>query len=72
MTGNADVARPVRQRIGQQAIAQNAAEAKASVRGMQIGVRDIRLAITRGGFAKGRTTICDDRQAAAENSRTRC
>ena len=39
---------------GQQAIAQNAAEAKAAVRGMQIGIRDILTSSLAGGDAEGR------------------
>jgi methyl-accepting chemotaxis protein len=44
MTGGADVRTATDNAARQQVIAQNAAEAKASVRGMQIGIRDILLA----------------------------
>src|SRR5689334_6570573 len=40
-SGDANVQKLSNAASGQQAIAQNAAEAKASVRGMQIGIRDI-------------------------------
>ncbi|MGT2437560.1 hypothetical protein ACU4GH_19045 [Bradyrhizobium betae] len=41
MSGDADVQKLGAAASQQQTIAQNAAEAKASVRGMQIGIRDI-------------------------------
>ena len=44
MTGGAEVRKAGDDSARQQAVAQNAAEAKASVRGMQMGIRDILLA----------------------------
>ncbi|GMO32123.1 methyl-accepting chemotaxis protein [Bradyrhizobium sp. TM233] len=49
---------------GQQAIAQNAAEAKASVRGMQIGIRDILTSASPAEMQKA-VTYFNDRQTAA-------
>lgn len=46
MTGGTDVRTATDSAARQQAIAQNAAEAKASVRGMQMGIRDILMATT--------------------------
>jgi len=54
MSGDAEVQKLSTGASGQQAIAQNAAEAKASVRGMQIGIRDIPDIILSGGVAEGR------------------
>jgi methyl-accepting chemotaxis protein len=44
MSGNAAVRKVDENLVDQQAIARDAVEAKASLRGMQVGVRDIRLA----------------------------
>ena len=44
MTGNASVRKANESAIAQQLIAQDAVDAKASLRGMQVGVRDVRLA----------------------------
>ena len=44
MIGNASVSRTHKAALEQQTIARDAVDAKASIRGMQIGVRDIRLA----------------------------
>src|SRR5438128_4604412 len=44
MTGNATVRRSYRSGLEQQTIARDAVDAKASIRGMQTGVRDLRLA----------------------------
>src|SRR5438874_7788756 len=44
MTGNATVSRSYRSGLEQQTIARDAVDAKASIRGMQTGVRDLRLA----------------------------
>jgi len=46
MSGGAEVRKADDNAARQQAIAQNAAEAKASVRGMQIGIRDVLMATT--------------------------
>jgi len=46
ITGGAEFSHRQRNAARQQSVAQNAAEAKASVRGMQIGVRDIILSPT--------------------------
>jgi methyl-accepting chemotaxis protein len=53
ITGGADVRTATDNAARQQAIAQNAAEAKASVRGMQMGIRDILLATTSDELKKG-------------------
>jgi methyl-accepting chemotaxis protein len=44
ISGNANVGRANQNAFAQQTIARDAVDAKASIRGMQIGVRDIRLA----------------------------
>ena len=53
MTGGAEVRQANDNATGQQTIAEDAAEAKASVRGMQIGLRDILLASTPTELQKG-------------------
>jgi methyl-accepting chemotaxis protein len=65
MSGDADVQKLNIGAAGQQAIAQNAAEAKASVRGMQIGIRDILTSSSPAEMQKA-ATYFNDRQAAAE------
>jgi methyl-accepting chemotaxis protein len=52
MTGGAGVRTATDNAGRQQAIAQNAAEAKASVRGMQMGIRDILMATTQDELKK--------------------
>src|SRR5258708_33678572 len=52
MTGGTDVRKADAAAVAQQSIAQNAAEAKASVRGMQIGMRDIFLSATPADLHK--------------------
>ena len=47
-------------KLGQQTIAKDAVDAKASVRGMQIGVRDIRLAHTATELQKASEHLADD------------
>ena len=64
VTGGADVRKANDSAARQQTIAQNAAEAKASVRGMQIGIRDILLASTPAELQKGAEYFAD-REAAA-------
>ena len=64
MRGDADVQRLNNAASGQQAIAQNAAEAKASVRGMQIGIRDILTSASPAEMQKA-VTYFNDRQSAA-------
>ena len=63
-SGNAEVQKLGNEASGQQAIAQNAAEAKASVRGMQIGIRDILMASAPAEMQKA-ATYFNDRQTAA-------
>jgi methyl-accepting chemotaxis protein len=53
VTGGADVRSATEKASRQQTIALDAAEAKASVRGMQIGIRDILLATTPEELKKG-------------------
>jgi methyl-accepting chemotaxis protein len=64
MSGGAEVRTASDNAARQQAVAQNAAEAKASVRGMQIGIRDILLASTPAELEKA-TQYFADRKAAA-------
>jgi methyl-accepting chemotaxis protein len=64
MTGGAAVRRANETAVRQQSIAQNAAEAKASVRGMQMGVRDIILSATPADLQKA-TSYFADRETAA-------
>jgi methyl-accepting chemotaxis protein len=64
ITGGADVQKASDTASRQQAVAQNAAEAKASVRGMHIGIRDILLAPTTADIEKA-AQYFSDRKAAA-------
>ncbi|QPF90039.1 methyl-accepting chemotaxis protein [Bradyrhizobium commune] len=64
MTGDAEVQRLSNGASGQQAIAQNAAEAKASVRGMQIGIRDILTSSSPAEMQKA-VSYFNDRQTSA-------
>ncbi len=64
MTGGAEVRKAGDDSARQQAVAQNAAEAKASVRGMQMGIRDILLASNPAELEKA-TQYFADRKAAA-------
>ena len=59
ITGGDDVRAATDKAAGQQAIAQNAAEAKASVRGMQMGIRDILMATTPEELKKGDDYFAD-------------
>ncbi|WFU26717.1 HAMP domain-containing methyl-accepting chemotaxis protein [Bradyrhizobium sp. CB1717] len=63
-SGGTEVQRLSNAASGQQAIAQNAAEAKASVRGMQIGIRDILTSSSPAEMQKA-VTYFGDRQTAA-------
>ena len=64
MSGDAEVQKLSTYASGQQTIAQNAAEAKASVRGMQIGIRDI-LTSSSPAAMQTAATYFKDRQTAA-------
>ena len=64
MSGGAEVRKAGDDSARQQAVAQNAAEAKASVRGMQMGIRDILLASNPAELEKA-TQYFADRKAAA-------
>jgi methyl-accepting chemotaxis protein len=64
MTGGAEVRKADDNAARQQAVAQNAAEAKASVRGMQMGIRDILMATGPDELKKGADYFAD-RTAAA-------
>ena len=64
MSGDAEVQKLSNGAFGQQSIAQNAAEAKASVRGMQIGIRDILTSTSPAEMQKA-VTYFNDRQTAA-------
>jgi methyl-accepting chemotaxis protein len=64
MTGGAEVRKANDNATRQQAVAQNAAEAKASVRGMQMGMRDILLASNQAELEKA-TQYFADRKAAS-------
>ncbi|AWM06051.1 methyl-accepting chemotaxis protein [Bradyrhizobium symbiodeficiens] len=64
LSGDADVQKLGNAASGQQAIAQNAAEAKASVRGMQIGIRDILTSASPAEMQKA-VSYFNDRQTAA-------
>ncbi len=64
MSGSAEVQKLNNSASGQQAIAQNAAEAKASVRGMQIGIRDILTSSSPAELQKA-ASYFNDRQTAA-------
>ena len=64
VSGGAEVRKAGDDSARQQAVAQNAAEAKASVRGMQIGIRDILLASTPAELEKA-TQYFADRKASA-------
>ncbi|MCP1758992.1 methyl-accepting chemotaxis protein [Bradyrhizobium japonicum] len=64
MSGGAEVQKLSNAASAQQAIAQNAAEAKASVRGMQIGIRDILTSSSSAEMQKA-ATYFNDRLTAA-------
>jgi HAMP domain-containing protein len=64
MTGGTDVRKADAAAVAQQSIAQNAAEAKASVRGMQVGIRDIILSATPADLQKAADYFAE-RQTAA-------
>jgi methyl-accepting chemotaxis protein len=64
MTGGAEVRKANDDATRQQTIAQAAAEAKASVRGMQVGIRDILLASTPAELEKA-AQYFSDRTASA-------
>jgi methyl-accepting chemotaxis protein len=64
MSGDAEVQKLNIGAADQQAIAQSAAEAKASVRGMQIGIRDILTSSSPAALQKA-VTYFNDRQTAA-------
>jgi methyl-accepting chemotaxis protein len=64
LAGAADVQRSSNAASEQQAISQDAAEAKASVRGMQIGVRDVILSTTAADLQKA-SDYFGERQASA-------
>ncbi|KJC43808.1 chemotaxis protein [Bradyrhizobium sp. LTSP857] len=64
MSGDVEVQKLSNGASGQQSIAQNAAEAKASVRGMQIGIRDILTSSSPAEMQKA-VTYFNDRQTAA-------
>ena len=57
MSGNANVSKANQIAIQQQTIARDAIDAKASIRGMQVGVRDIRLAGTAADLSKANDYI---------------
>jgi len=65
MSGDADVQKLSLGAAGQQTIAQNSAEAKASVRGMQIGIRDILSSNSPAEMQKA-VTYFNDRVTAAK------
>ena len=64
VSGGAEVRKASDDSARQQAVAQNAAEAKASVRGMQMGIRDVLLASTPAELEKA-TQYFADRKASA-------
>ena len=64
MTGGAAIGSASDNAARQQVIAQSAAEAKASVRGMQVGIRDILLASNPAEIQKGAEYFADRRAAA--------
>ena len=64
MVGGAEVQKLSNGASEQQAVAQNAAEAKASVRGMQIGIRDILTSSSPAEMQKA-VSYFNDRQTAA-------
>ncbi|MDN5004487.1 methyl-accepting chemotaxis protein [Bradyrhizobium sp. GCM10027634] len=66
MRGGAEVQKLGNGAAGQQTIAQNAAEAKASVRGMQIGIRDILTSSSPAEMQKAATFFNDRRTAALQ------
>ena len=66
VTGGAAVGSASDNAARQQVIAQSAAEAKASVRGMQVGIRDILLASNLAEIQKGAEYFADRRAAAVK------
>jgi methyl-accepting chemotaxis protein len=68
MSGNAAVRKMNESAVSQQAVAHDAIEAKASVRGMQIGVRDVRLARVPADLQKANEFIAARQKSAIEFS----
>jgi methyl-accepting chemotaxis protein len=66
MSGNAAVRRMNENAIAQQILARDAVEAKASIRGMQIGVRDFRLARLPADLQKANEYIAARQKSATE------
>ena len=58
ITGNAAVRKANETANGQQTIARDAIDTKASIRGMQTGARDIRLASTAADLQKAARLYC--------------
>ncbi|MBR0712000.1 methyl-accepting chemotaxis protein [Bradyrhizobium liaoningense] len=68
MNGGTEVQRLSNAASGQQAIAQNAAEAKASVRGMQIGIRDILTSSSPAEMQKAVTYFGDRKTSVLQSA----
>ena len=66
MMGNAAVRASSDAATAQQTIARDAADAKASIRGMQIGVRDIRLARTAADLQKATDYLAERQKSATK------
>jgi methyl-accepting chemotaxis protein len=63
--GNAGVRKTYQSALVQQTISRDAVEAKASLRGMQVGIRDLRLASTSGDLQKA-SGYLDERLKSVE------
>ena len=68
VSGGAEVRKAGDDSARQHAVAQNAAEAKASVRGMQIGIRDVILASTPAELEKTTQYFTDRKTSAVKFS----
>jgi methyl-accepting chemotaxis protein len=68
MTGNAEVRTKSDAATAQQTIARDAVDAKASIRGMQTGVRDIRLAGTAADLQKAVDFMAERQKSATRYS----
>jgi methyl-accepting chemotaxis protein len=68
MSGNAAVRKMNESAVAQQTIARDAMETRASVRGMQIGVRDIRLAHVAADMQKANEVVAARLKSAVEST----
>src|SRR4051812_12973526 len=68
MSGNAAVRKLNESASAQQTVARDAADAKASIRGMQVGVRDVRLARVAADMQKASEVVAAREKSAVESA----